>query len=572
MIRDGKTLPDGGETFFDVIIVGAGAAGIALATRLDGRAGRVALVEAGDTAFRKRDNAEFFRAQDMDDDRHARTELYRRRMLGGTTSVWGGRCIPFDREDLEPTADRSGWPLSHADFSAYVPDASSLLDAGPASFSAGPVRAVNSPVELVLDRIERYSKPTNVWKKYRDHLGRSRDITVIHSAACTEILVDPDGQRAAGIELRTGANAVHRLSANTVVVACGGLETPRLLLASRKRRVCGVGNSRDLVGRHYMTHLVSSAANAGILRFKDPSCATEFDFMRTEAGIYIRRLMLLSPQVRRRERLPNIAFRPTRPPMDDAAHHNAVLSAMFLVRHAVIPPEYMRSMGVRLGRMPMRVWRAHLGNVLTDMPHLVSFGTNWVRRRIFADRKLPSVFLHEAEGNYPLEFNAEQLPNPDSRILIGDETDRSGMPRLIVRWRFDEAELEAICRAYRIFAASVAQSGLGTVELGPELTASVRQCLVPQGGHHMGTAKMGADQACGVTNADCEVWDTPGLFLAGTSIFATSGYANPTLTAVALALRLADHLVDRRNVFARLNNPEAMGTQRKADRVGNPHA
>ena len=117
----------------------------------------------------------------------------------------------------------------------------------------------------------------------------------------------------------------------------GGLETPRVLLASRGSRSCGLGNERDLVGRFYMTHLVSSADNVGALRFAAADTARAFDFSKTLDGVYGRRMILLSPEARRRERLPNTVFRPTRPPMDDASQRDPVLSMLFLVRSLLIP-------------------------------------------------------------------------------------------------------------------------------------------------------------------------------------------------------------------------------------------
>ena len=549
-----EALDDGGTTQVQVAIVGAGAIGVALAVRLAGRLARIALIEAGGTQFRPSDNLTFFKAEQVDDSRHASTELYRRRMLGGTTSVWGGRCIPFDAEDFAPTAERRGWPIPFAEFAAHVPDAIDFLEAGTPDFLAD-IALPNYPIHLPapaghldLGRIERYSKPSDVWRTWGGQLGRAPEVMVIHGAACIGVLTNPEGSVATGLALMTSSNRRHTVLAPTIVLACGGLETPRLLLASRARRFCGLGNERDLVGRFYMTHLVSNANNAGALHFAAPETARAFDFLTTADGVYGRRMILLSPEARKRDTLPNIVFRPTRPPMDDASHGDPVLSAMFLVRSLLIPPEYTRSMAARLGHFPvLRTWREHGGNILAGLPGLMRFGTNWLRRRVFATRKLPSVFLYSRSGTYPLEFNSEHMPNPDSRVLLGQETDPLGVPRLVVQWRFREAELDAIERAYRVLAAAVARSGLGEVLLGSDFATSLRQAMVPQGGHHIGAVCMGADPSSSVVDPQCELWGTHGLFVAGTAILPTSGFANPTLTAVALAFRLAEHLVKRHN-------------------------
>ncbi len=552
MICSGESLPDNGTTHAEIAIVGAGAVGVALAVRLSDRIGRIVLIEAGGTQFEPAHNLSFFRAAQIDDWRHSPAELNRRRMLGGTTSVWGGRCIPFDQEDFIPAPDRPGWPIPFAEFEAYVPDALEFLDAGVPEFSAAAALPDYTIVleqasnDLVLDRIERYSKPTNVWQKWSKKLTQSHGVMVIHDAACTNVLTNADGTRVQALELRTASNRRHKVVATMVVLACGGLETPRLLLASRDIRSCGLGNEHDLVGRFYMTHLVSNANNVGALRFTTARTARAFDFNMTQDSVYGRRIILLSPEARRRESIPNIVFRPNRPPVDDASHGDPVLSAIFLVRSMLIPPEYARSMAAKTDHdFPLKVLRDHLGNVVGGIPELLRFGIDWLRRRTLATRKLPSVFLYRKDGRYPLEFNAEHLPNADSRVLLGSEVDPFGMPRLVVQWRFRDEELDSICRAYRVLASAVAKSGLGKVELDPDLPGSVKLALVPQGGHHIGTVRMGADASSGVVDTNGEVWGTHGLFVAGTAIFPTSGFANPTLTAVALAFRLADHLAGR---------------------------
>jgi choline dehydrogenase-like flavoprotein len=551
MISAGESLTDGGTTHADVIVVGAGAAGIALATRLADRAGKIILVDAGSERFRQSDSDTFFRAEQVHDSRHAPGELYRRRVLGGTTTVWGGRCIPFDPEDFQPNESRAGWPISYEAFSRYIGDALTFFDAGNNIFSGsatlpgGQTFRASGSEDLNLDRIERYSKPTNVWTKFRPSLARSEAVRVIQGAACTSVLTTADGTQVTGVSIRTASGTRHGLLANKVVLACGGMETPRILLASTAVNRVGVGNEHDMVGRHYMAHLVSSAENAGLLRLANPSIANDFDFLKASDGTYVRRMILLSPAVRARLNLPNIVFRPSRPPMNDHTHQNAVLSLAHMVRTLAIPPEYARAMTARLSTLrDGGAWRHHLRNILAHPLDLTRFCTDWTVRRILASRKLPSIFLHQKDGLYPLEFNAEQLPNPDSRVRLGNQTDPLGMPRLIIEWRYHDHEIDAVERTFRALAAAVTKSGLGEIDLGANFSASLRSTLVPQGGHHIGLTRMGDAPQSSVVNGDCEIWRTRGLFLAGPAVLPTSGFANPTLTAVGLAFRLADHLAE----------------------------
>ncbi len=551
MICAGDSLPEGGETKVEVAIVGAGPVGLAVAMRLAGRVGRIVIVEAGSTEFKPAETLEFFKAAQINDPRHLPTELNRRRMLGGTTSIWGGRCIPFDPEDFAPTRMRPGWPIAYAEMDAHIAEALEFLDAGEPEFSAAsalpkqPVSLELSAGDLAIDRIERYSKPTNLWRKWRATLARSRDVTVIHGATCTSVVTNADGTRAIALKLRTISNRSHKVRASVIILACGGLETPRLLLASRENRSCGLGNEHDLVGRFYMTHLVSDARNVGALHFAAAETARAFDYDMTSGGVYGRRMILLSPAARQRAGLGNIVFRPTRPPIDDASHGDPVLSAMFLARSLVVPPEYARSLIVKFGMSPSLMWRAHLANTTAGFPRLCKFGIDWLKRRVLPTRKLPSVFLYRKDGTYPLEFNAEHMPNPESRVLLGPETDPFGVPRLVVQWQMRDSELAWICKAYRVLEAAVGKSGLGVLRLDSDLPGSVAKALVPQGGHHIGTVRMDADPQTGVVDQNGQLWGTHGLFVTGAAIFPTSGFANPTLAAVALAFRLAEHLIRR---------------------------
>jgi choline dehydrogenase-like flavoprotein len=65
------------------------------------------------------------------------------------------------------------------------------------------------------------------------------------------------------------------------------------------------------------------------------------------------------------------------------------------------------------------------------------------------------------------------------------------------------------------------------------------------GKHHMGTTRMAADPRHGVVDRDCRVHGTDNLYIGGSSVFPTTGHANPTYTLTQLALRLGDHIAAR---------------------------
>ena len=191
-------------------------------------------------------------------------------------------------------------------------------------------------------------------------------------------------------------------------------------------------------------------------------------------------MILLSQEARQREGLPNIVFRPSRPPMDDAAHGDAVLSAMFLTRSLLIPPEYARSLAAKLGSLPDSAGMARARRQYRRRyPGLTRFSGDFLIRRVWRPGSCRRSFSIRRDGAYPLEFNAEQLPNRRlARQARRADGILLGMPRLVVEWRYHEAEVDAICRAFRVLASAIAQTGLGEVRLEPDLRASVARALV----------------------------------------------------------------------------------------------
>lgn len=550
MILPAEHLPPDTPAEFDIAIVGAGAIGVAIARRLAGRRiGRIVLVEAGGSRFDPKLQRQFFATADVADHRHPPGELYRRRMLGGTTSIWGGRCIPMEPDDFAPTERRSGWPITYDDVARYYPDALEFLQAGTADFHAGTALAAlalpacRDDAGLDMDQIERFSEPTDVWKKWGAALAGDPDVTVLHDGTCTSIITTPTGDRAVGLRLTTSSDQRRDIVASRIVLACGGLETPRLLLASDEAKLCGIGNENDLVGRCYMTHL---AGDFGYLRLTEAKTVRAFDYATTPDGIYARRLIRLTPSVRTSRAIGNIVFRPTIPRIDNAAHRDAVLSAMFVTKRLIIPEYARRLTGYGPASHHREAWSSHLVNIARGLPNLAAFSGKWLRRRILATRKLPSVFLRRADATYPLEFNAEQSPNADSRVLLGSERDPFGARRLIIRWSASDADIQSVAVAYQALTAAFERSSLGTISLGPDPHLKIRDAVIALAGHHMGTVRMGADPRSGAIDRNAEVWGTRGLYVCGAAIFPTSGFANPTLTAVALAFRLADHLIQQR--------------------------
>jgi choline dehydrogenase-like flavoprotein len=510
------------ESGFDVCIIGSGAAGISLACELDGSGLKVLLLEAGGFEHAAKGTERY---QGSANAPHPDPTQYRRGNLGGTTSIWGGRCVPYEPIDFEARdyLPNSGWPLPYQAVADYYPRAMAYCDAGKADFTVAGSLSHHKPIVpglandalLVTDALERYSLPTHFGSRYRQKLTASSNVTVVLNSRCLKL--NADAGKIASIEVLGAEGQSQTLAARTFVLATGGIETARLMLASG-----GIGNGHDLVGRYYACHFENVLGRL-VTTGKD----VQFDFEKTTDGIYCRRKLQFQPEAMRQHQLLNTSFRLHFPNYSDASHRNAVMSAIFLVKSILIA-EYRAILrhGTEDGDASPR-WQ-HLRNVVLGVPQLFRFAWVWLTGRVLATRKLPYTLQPNADGSYPLEFNCEQTPRPESRVNV--------------HWLLDADDVARACKGFRLLRDDINRiPGLRLEFDDATLPAQMARC-VPLGGHHIGTARMAASPETGVVNTDCAVFDAPNLYIASSAVFPTSSNANPTLTIVALAVRLADHL------------------------------
>jgi choline dehydrogenase-like flavoprotein len=546
MILDANNLPDDGTLRADICIVGAGAAGISMALQFLGSGIEVLLLESGAFALEPDTQALYVGAV-AEERLHSPPDLYRERRFGGTTTIWGGRCMPFDPIDFE-TRDyvpRSGWPLTRAALLPYYPPANRLCEAGDFSYTAAATfRDGGRPMiegfdsgYFSSDTLERFSCPTDFGARYGHRLRAARNITVVMHANVTAIRLQAGGERVASLEVRSLRGKQLQARASHFVLATGGLEVPRLLLASRDVQANGIGNLHDVVGRYYMCHL---AGTIGALKFLTPPGTVHHGYEISEEGIYCRRRLALRPEAQRAQRLGNFVARLHHPRITDPAHRSSVLSLLYLSK-PFIPYEYSKRLHGD-EHANLRTWLQHLGNVVRDPLDAVAFAWHMLRDRKLAARKFPSIIVTPKANLYSIDFHAEQQPNAASRVMLDSAHDALGMPRLRIDWRYVAGDLDTVQRAIALLAAEFARTGVGRLDYEPDTVEAEMTRYGAYPGHHIGTARMGSDPRDSVVDANCRVHGVDNLFVASAAIFPTSSQANPTLTVVAMSLRLAAHL------------------------------
>jgi hypothetical protein len=316
----------------------------------------------------------------------------------------------------------------------------------------------------------------------------------------------------------------------------------RLLLASDRALPNGLGNENDLVGRYYMTHLTGECGALLV----DTGLESELGLFKSWDGVFCQRVLRLSDHARAQAGILNIVFRPTVGDVSDPRHGSASLSAYYLSRSLMSAEQQRRIAPSRIGQEKQRgATLAHVSNVLHGLPEAIAFSARWACGKRLARRRTPILFLKSAGARYPVQFTSEQAPNAASRLVLTAERDPLGMRRLVAQWRTSEQDRHTIAEGYRRMGRALAgQDRLALLVDEDELGDVARQGA-PSGGHHIGAARMGTSPRESVVDPALQLWGTSGLYLAGAAAFPTSGAANPTLTVVALGLRLGEHLASR---------------------------
>jgi choline dehydrogenase-like flavoprotein len=554
VIVDIAELPSGQALECDICVIGAGAAGVTLALELMESGLNVTLLEAGGLG-EEADTQALYDGEVADEKLHSPPINYRQRRFGGSTTIWGGRCMPFDPIDFEARdfiAD-SGWPFAEDELAPWYLRAAELCETGHGPFRAsalfGPglrpmIKGFQGP-RFEADTLEKFSCPTDFGARYGHRLRAASRLRVVLHANVTALRLDPATGRIGTVEATSLQRHRFSVRAGFVVLAAGGLETPRLLLSNNDVMPEGLGNAHGLVGRYYMCHL---AGTIGELRFTGPRENVWHGYDVSDEGIYCRRRLALKPEVQRAERIGNFVARLHHPRISNPEHGNAILSALYLAK-PLIPYEY----GKRLHgghQATFGEWLRHARNVVLGPFDAVGFAWHMLRDRKLAERKFPSIIIHPKASLYSLDFHAEQEPNPDSRVTLADAVDELGQRRIRVDWRYTPGDIHTVQRALELLAQDLRDSGLGTFDYDPGSVETEMFRYGAYGGHHIGTARMHRDPRHGVVDPDGRVHGIDNLYVAGSAVFPTSSQANPTFTIVAMAARLAAHLRARAGAVA----------------------
>lgn len=533
MLTDARTVSSADELETDVCIIGAGPAGITLARELSAGPLRVCLLESGAVDPDPATQA-LYRGRVVGHRYYALDDC-RVRRFGGAANRWGGWCRALDPIDFEarPWVPESGWPIGWAEADRYTARTRALLQIMPEA-EARCVVLERGEHRLAADRVEtgllQFSPLINFGGAYREELFASPNVRVMLNANVTAIETGADGAaiervRVATLDGGAGPKRSFSVRARVFVLATGSIENARMLLLSRGGgdHAEGLGNAHDLVGRYFAEHPhvrygVLEAAAGVDFGFYDEAQRTGRDpmgwFVLPPALVAEKRLLAFSASLRQRRHVSVSQLLTTQ-------------SSGFAAAKSLLD-------AVARGRGPWRV-----GRRLRDM----AVEPVQSARGIIA--RLPHGPVGPGARLFEIKVRAEQTPNRESRVTLDPSaTDALGLPVARLDWRLQDVDRASVRAGVQLLGDAIAAARLGRVHL-PHDGDVVPWDAIGGGWHQMGTTRMAESPRSGVVDTNSRVHGLANLYVAGSSVFPTYGFANPTYSIVLLALRLADHLKAR---------------------------
>ena len=518
MLIDGRQIAKGTTLKTDVCIVGTGAAGLTLAQELDRASFSVLLLESG--GLTSESTVQSLADGTTEKDPYPFMES-RSRQFGGTTTRWSGVCIPLDASDFQYRSwlPYSGWSFDLSHLQPYYQRARTIFGLPPSDY---PIEKTSPFCQQPLETKQmQFSNPLDLGSKYREQITRSQNITLITYSNVTELI--PDATEKTIVKLKIKGFKEHEFSVEpkTVILATGGIENARLLLASNSHNPKGLGNNRDLVGRFFMEHYLKTG---GVFSLKQQrQNALFFTDGNLLDRTHIQGTLGLTDELRMQKQLLNIYLRFYR--------YSILEDAQAVIAAKQLPAALTQEKDLKkVGSLAQKIVKDNL----TTLPRYISWHF-W------------NKLSKKARFDYVrVQGWIEQEPDPENRVTLSKEKDYLGQPKAHLTLRFSDRVWHSVEQSLEQFDLALQQQGFGSLEYNSDRIKHLTS-YDKIGLHHMGTTRMHDDPNQGVVDANCKVHDLANLYIAGSSVFPTGGAANPTFTIAALSLRLADHIYSRFN-------------------------
>ncbi len=502
---DAKELPNNSLIEGDVCIIGAGAAGISIALEWINTPFKVILLEGGGFEYDDK-------VQDLYDGKTTGQHYYplrssRLHYFGGTTGHWAGFCSTFDPIDFKKRdwVEHSGWPIKREDLDPFYKRAHKNVELGPYEYDLNYWQKKDPSLiplfpdaDVVWNKIWQFSPPTRFGEKYKDTIVKAKSIHLYTYANVVDISANENVSAIKKVTVKNYAGKQHTVQAKHFIIACCSIQNARLLLASNKQAAKGLGNDNDIVGRYFMEHLEIKSSELWLAK------PNELKLYGFTFGKGISAELAIT---------------------EKKQEEFKILNGTASLRS---PLEISKNMKPMIDIWSDKDPRKSLDRLI----------------KTFTDAGKQQQALVN-NRSYELFTRVEQAPNPSSRVTLDTEKDSLGVPRAMLHWELTPLEKRSIRKINELIGQQVGAAGIGRVRLMDYLHDEKDNSwpsFTGGGWHHMGTTRMSDDPKKGVVNANCKVHGISNLYMAGSSCYVTAAAPNPTLTLIALSLRLSDHL------------------------------
>lgn len=507
---DARYINNNSEIEGDICIIGAGAAGISIALEWINTPYKVILLEGGGFDY-DRKVQQLYKGTTSGQQFPGLTGS-RLHYFGGTTGHWAGFCSPFDEIDFKQRdwIPNSGWPFERKDLDPFYARANKTIQLGPYNYdleywqkqlpNMNPLPLNNKVIQTKMWQYNQARYNT----LYKDDIINAKNIHLYTYANAVDIATNNNVSNVNKVTVKNYLGKTHTVKAKYFIMACGAIQNTRLLLASNSKAKAGLGNDNDLVGRNFMEHIEVAVADIHMIKPFHTDLYT-FDYGVTKASGEFS----IAPEVQKSERILNgtSSFHPL---TDDESENLRIAS-----------------------------WN-EFGEVEDYLESIIS---DWKTAEIAAKRGKGNI-----GKSFQMNIRIEQAPNPESRVSLSNEKDSLGVPRVHLNWDLTPLDKRSIRTIHYLIGRELAISGYGRLKL-KDYFSDENDFSFPDnthgGNHHMGTIRMHEDPKKGVVDINCKLHGINNLFVAGSAVFPTGGAPNPTLTIVALSLRLSDFLKNK---------------------------
>lgn len=504
---DARELENNSVIEGDICIIGAGTAGLSIALDWIDSGYKVILLESG--GFTYDINTQSLNKGETTGQKYYPLKSARLRYFGGTTGHWAGMCSTFDALDFKERdyVPHSGWPISKKELDPYYAKANKTLKLGPANYTyefwnnqLPNLNPLPLDKDVVWNKMWQYTV-ARFGELYQDTIKDAANIHLYTYATAVDLGATENVSAIDQVTIKNHEGKTHTVKAKHFILACGTIQNARMLLASNTQAKHGLGNDYDNVGRYFMEHLEIASAELWLLK-PFPTDLYTWDFGVTKASA-------------------ELAI------TEAAQKQHQILNGT----SSLLPLAIGRNQSPR-----METWQDEDPRKGMDL-----LMEDWTKAEELAKKQNKGSISRA----FQLNTRIEQAPNPNSRVTLGTELDALGVPRANLHWELTSLDKSSLRKMYRILGQQFGISGIGRLKLMEYLRDETDDSwpIGTNGGwHHMGTTRMSSDPKKGVVDANCKVHGIANLYVAGAACYATSGAPNPTLTLVALSLRLSAFL------------------------------